>query len=160
LRKEHAVGRLPVVVVLHGTGGRKEAVRPTLEELARRGYLAFAIDARYHGARVNGGAHGREEYQAAILRVWKEHRKASLRGGASPGGGASPAPTGHPWFYDTVYDLWRTFDYLTSRPDVDAERIGMIGFSMGGIETWLAAATDPRIRVAVPAIGVQSFRWS
>jgi pimeloyl-ACP methyl ester carboxylesterase len=43
---------------------------------------------------------------------------------------------------------------------VDAERIGMIGFSMGGIETWLAAATDPRIRVAVPAIGVQSFRWS
>ena len=36
----------------------------------------------------------------------------------------------------------------------------MIGFSMGGIETWLAAAVDERIKVAVPAIGVQSFRWS
>src|SRR5579862_2816347 len=36
----------------------------------------------------------------------------------------------------------------------------MIGFSMGGIETWLAAAVDDRVKVAVPAIGVQSFRWS
>jgi hypothetical protein len=31
---------------------------------------------------------------------------------------------------------------------------------MGGIETWLAASVDERIKVAVPAIGVQSFRWS
>ena len=36
----------------------------------------------------------------------------------------------------------------------------MIGFSMGGIETWLAASVDERIKVAVPAIAVQSFRWS
>jgi pimeloyl-ACP methyl ester carboxylesterase len=36
----------------------------------------------------------------------------------------------------------------------------MIGFSMGGIQTWLAAAVDARIKVAVPAISVQSFRWS
>src|SRR5260370_5333423 len=36
----------------------------------------------------------------------------------------------------------------------------MIGFSMGGIETWLAASVDERVKVAVPAIGVQSFRWS
>jgi pimeloyl-ACP methyl ester carboxylesterase len=31
---------------------------------------------------------------------------------------------------------------------------------MGGIESWFAAATDERIRVAVPAIAVQSYRWS
>jgi fermentation-respiration switch protein FrsA (DUF1100 family) len=36
----------------------------------------------------------------------------------------------------------------------------MIGFSMGGIQTWLAASVDERIKVAVPAISVQSFRWS
>jgi hypothetical protein len=36
----------------------------------------------------------------------------------------------------------------------------MIGFSMGGIQTWLAASVDERIKAAVPAIGVQSFRWS
>jgi len=43
---------------------------------------------------------------------------------------------------------------------VDGKRLGMIGFSMGGIQTWLAAAADERIRVTVPAIAVQSFRWS
>ena len=36
----------------------------------------------------------------------------------------------------------------------------MIGISMGGIETWLAGAVDDRVKVAVPAISVQSFRWS
>ena len=40
------------------------------------------------------------------------------------------------------------------------EAIGMIGFSKGGMETYLAAAVDPRIAVAVPCIGVQSFRWA
>src|SRR5207247_20234 len=58
------------------------------------------------------------------------------------------------------WDLWRTVDYLETRDDVDPGRLGMIGFSMGGIETWLAASVDERIKVAVPAIGVQSFRWS
>ena len=34
------------------------------------------------------------------------------------------------------------------------------GISKGGIETYLAAAADPRIAVVVPCIGVQSFRWA
>src|SRR3989449_4395410 len=66
----------------------------------------------------------------------------------------------HPFYYDTCWDLWRTVDYLVTRPDIDPDRLGMIGFSMGGIQTWLAASVDERIKVAVPAIGVQSFRWS
>jgi hypothetical protein len=36
----------------------------------------------------------------------------------------------------------------------------MIGISMGGIQTWLAASVDERVKVLVPAIAVQSFRWS
>ena len=36
----------------------------------------------------------------------------------------------------------------------------MMGISMGGIETWLAASVDDRIAVAAPLIGVQCFRWS
>jgi dienelactone hydrolase len=54
----------------------------------------------------------------------------------------------------------RLIDYLETRPDVDAGRIGAIGFSKGGMELYLAAAVDPRIRVSVPCIGVQSFRWA
>src|SRR5207249_1362269 len=121
-------GRLPAVIVLHGTGGRKEGMRPTLDDLARRGFLAIAIDARYHGERVAGGAHGSQEYQEAILRAWHEKDAAAQE---------------HPFYYDTVYDVWRTVDRLRERPGVDGERIGLIGFSMGGIEGWLAAATEP-----------------
>ncbi|MCW3054000.1 MAG: Dienelactone hydrolase family protein [Chthonomonadales bacterium] len=144
-RQTAASGRLAAVVVLHGTGGNKEGSAGDLRALARHGMLAIAIDARYHGARIPGGAHGAQEYNEAVIRAWHE---------------TDPKRQEHPFFYDTVYDLWRTVDYLQSRADVDRGRIGMIGFSMGGIETWMAAATDPRIRVVVPAIGVQSLKWS
>jgi predicted esterase len=59
-----------------------------------------------------------------------------------------------------VWDVLRLLDYLETRADVDPQRIGLIGFSKGGMETYLATAVDPRIAVAVPCIGVQSFRWA
>ena len=145
VRPASVPGTLPAVIVLHGTGGDKDDVSEICEALAGRGILALAIDARYHGERVPGGADGSEQYQDAIIRAWHEKNTAKQE---------------HPFYFDTVYDLWRTVDYLESRKDVDAQRIGMIGISMGGIETWLAAATDERVRVVVPAIAVQSFRWS
>src|SRR4051812_40091274 len=46
-------------------------------------------------------------------------------------------------------DLRSVVDYLQSRPDVDANRIGAYGFSMGGASTLLAAAADERIRAVV-----------
>ncbi|MDR3632258.1 MAG: alpha/beta fold hydrolase [Isosphaeraceae bacterium] len=144
VRPEKAEEKQPAVLALHGTGGSKDGMRSWLNELARHGFLAVAIDARYQGAR-SGGAKGAEAYVAAITRAWR-----------TPDG----QPREHPFYYDTCWDIWRTLDYLESRGDVDPKRIGVIGVSMGGIETWLAAAVDERIAVAVPAIGVQSFRWS
>jgi dienelactone hydrolase len=144
VRPDKGLERFPCVIVLHGTGGNKEGQRGFLVELARRGIMGVAIDARYHGER-SGGAKGSEAYVAAITRAWQ----------AKPG-----EKQEHPFYYDTCWDLWRTLDYLQTRPDVDPERLGMIGFSMGGIQTWLAAAADERVKVAVPAIAVQSFRWS
>lgn len=137
-------GKLPAVIVLHGTGGNKEGMREFMVELTKRGIIGVAIDARYHGER-SGGAGGSKAYVEAITRAWK-----------SPAG----QPQEHPFYYDTCWDLWRTIDYLQTRPEIDGEQLGMIGFSMGGIQTWLAAAVDERIKVAVPAISVQSFRWS
>src|SRR5690242_10172946 len=46
-------------------------------------------------------------------------------------------------------DLISVVDYLSGRSDVDAERIGALGFSMGGATTLLAAARDPRIKAVV-----------
>ncbi len=145
MKRSGSNGRLPAVILLHGTGGSKLGMEGFAKEFAGQGFLALAIDARFHGERVTGGAHGSREYQEAIIRAWNE---------------TDAKKQAHPFYYDTVYDLWRTVDYLETRRDVDRKRIGMLGISMGGIETWLAAATDTRIAAAVPLIGVQSLRWS
>lgn len=134
----------PAVIVLHGTGGNMHGQVGFLRELAKRGIIGVAIDARYHGERVPG-VKGAAAYNQAITRAWRSQ---------------NGTPMEHPFYYDTCWDLWRTVDYLATRPEIDAGRLGMIGFSMGGIQTWLAAAVDERIKVAVPAIAAQSFRWS
>ncbi len=139
-----AKGKLPAVIVLHGTGGSMNGMIPVLKELAKHNIIGVAIDARYHGERA-GGAKGAGGYVDAITRAWKTR----------PG-----EPMEHPFYFDTCWDLWRALDYLQTRKDIDSQRLGMIGFSMGGIETWLAAAVDERVKVAIPAIGVQSFRYS
>ncbi len=133
-------GRLPVVIMLHGTGGKKEDMRTQMELYAQAGFLAIAIDGPFHGERARPGAKS-EDYQAAILAAWRTGR-------------------GHPLFYDTVWDVMRLIDYLQTRDDVDPARIGLMGVSKGGIETYLTAAADPRIAAAVPFIALESFRYS
>jgi dienelactone hydrolase len=140
----NAKGRLSAVIVLHGTGGSGAGMTSFLDELTKRNIIGIAIDARYHGARANE-AKGSSAYNEAILKAWK----------TKPGD-----PMEHPFYYDTVWDLWRLVDYLETRDDIDTKNLGMIGFSMGGIQTYLAASVDDRIKVAVPAIAVQSFKWS
>jgi dienelactone hydrolase len=141
LKAHGSTGRLPVVIQLHGTGGRKEQLLPRLMTLANRGFIAVAIDARYHGERA-GNAPGLETpYSTAIFNAYKTQSE-------------------RPFFYDTVLDVMRLIDYLETRPDVDASRIGLAGFSKGGIETYLAAAVEPRIAAAVVGHGVQSFKWA
>jgi dienelactone hydrolase len=136
-----AQGKRPVVIVLHGTGGSKEGLIPRLRTLAAKGFIAIAIDGRHHGARAAATADGLPAYQSAILRAYRTGRE-------------------QPFLFDTVWDVMRLIDYLQTREDVDPRGIGLTGISKGGMETYLAAAADPRIAVAIPMIGVQSFAWA
>lgn len=145
-------GRRPVVITLHGTGGSKQNMLALCRKLAASGFVAVAIDGRYHGERTRGGK-GTTDYTDAILGAWFEPSATN----APVGKWFEPRP--HPLYYDTVWDVMRLVDYLSTRDDVDAKRIGLMGISKGGIETYLAAAADKRIAVAVPCIGVQSFAW-
>jgi dienelactone hydrolase len=129
-----------VVIVLHGTGGGKDALRPLLRRIANQKLIAVAIDARYCGERIGWGK-GTDSYRAAIFDTWQSGKE-------------------FPFLYDTVWDTLRLIDYLEGRPDVDAKRIGGLGISKGGTELYLAAAVDPRIDAIVPCIGVQSFGWA
>lgn len=140
-RKDMSSGRHPAVIALHGTGFSKEDEAGLIKELAGKGFIGIAIDGRYHGERAGGAASSSEAYNNAMLRTWRTGEE-------------------HPFLYDSAWDIMRLIDYLETRPDVDAARIGAIGISKGGMELYLAAAVDPRIAVAIPCISVQSFRWA
>lgn len=57
-----------------------------------------------------------------------------------------------------IQDARRGLDYLASRADVDAERLGVVGCSGGGCITTYIAALDPRVKAAAPACYIQTFR--
>ena len=56
-----------------------------------------------------------------------------------------------------IYDNIRAVDLLQSLPEVDANRIGCIGHSLGGHNTLFTAAFDERIKAAVTSCGFTSF---
>ena len=140
LKSVRATDRRPAIVLLHGTGSRKEELLGTMRTLADRGFVSAVIDSRHHGERITTGSDN-DQYYAAMLQTYRTGR-------------------GRPYLYDTVWDVMRLIDYLETRADVDAARIGVMGISKGGTEAYLAAAVDPRIVTAVPVIGVQGYRWA
>lgn len=66
------------------------------------------------------------------------------------------------WWHSAGYtpagvETWnaiRALDYLVTRPEVDATRIGATGISGGGIGTFWIAAADDRIKAAAPVSGM------
>src|SRR5664279_2893921 len=88
----------PVVICLHGTGGSKDnmEIKNLLRRFTKEGFMAIAIDGRYHGERANNTA-GTTAYTAAIIKAW---------------GNKDVTQQEHPFFFDTVYDLWKLVDYL------------------------------------------------
>ncbi len=56
-----------------------------------------------------------------------------------------------------IYDNMRGIDLLASLPQVDAEKIGCIGHSLGGHNTMFTAAFDRRIKVLVSNCGFTRF---
>ncbi|MDY0169760.1 MAG: acetylxylan esterase [Thermoguttaceae bacterium] len=60
----------------------------------------------------------------------------------------------------TMKGIWnhmRAVDLLVSLPEVDAERIGCIGVSLGGHNTLFVGVFDPRIKALVTSSGFDSF---
>lgn len=139
VRPTNSARRAPVVIALHGTGSNKDSMLPLMNDLARRGCLAVAIDGRHHGERANGKSSS-AAYQEAILHAWRTGMTK-------------------PFLYDTVWDVMRLIDAIGNIDGADPERVGLIGISKGGMEGYLAAAVDERLKAVVPCIAAQSFRW-
>ncbi|MDN3656816.1 alpha/beta fold hydrolase [Ferruginibacter paludis] len=57
----------------------------------------------------------------------------------------------------SIFDAMRCVDLLLTRKDVDPERIGIIGHSLGGHSALFAAAFDTRLKVVVSSCGWTLF---
>jgi fermentation-respiration switch protein FrsA (DUF1100 family) len=69
------------------------------------------------------------------------------------GFGESEGRRGHEDSQGKLADLRAAVDTLSSRPEVDADRIAIVGICLGGGYAIRAAATDPRIRAVAGIAG-------
>lgn len=57
-----------------------------------------------------------------------------------------------------AWNCIRSLDYLETRPEVDASKIGVSGRSGGGAYSWWISALDERIQCSVPVAGITNLR--
>ncbi len=123
--------------------------RPTATALVRRGYVIITIDAFMFGERRilldadQKYGWDRDKYDLDAVK----HLNQQCRGKESTiVKGLTFA--GLTWPGIVFWDDIRTVDYLASRPEVDAKRIGCLGISMGGYRSCFLASLDERIAAA------------
>ncbi len=135
-------------------GGRSIAI-----ELVQQGYVVVVIDMFYWGERRmlldDDPADWRE--RTASLRRERIQAFNSRAGQNEQLVGRTIYAAGFTWPGVMFWDDVRTVDYLLTRPDVDSQRIGCVGLSVGGLRSCHLAALDERIRAAVVVGWMASF---
>lgn len=74
------------------------------------------------------------------------------------GFGRSDPPSGLLRRHDLVADTVAAIDFVASRPDVDAERIGVFGYSLGAVLALAGAAERPHVDAVVAFAPFASWR--
>jgi dienelactone hydrolase/lysophospholipase L1-like esterase len=132
----------PAVLWLHSssynhtqllTPNANGGVEPLGVTFVKRGWVVFAPDAAWYGDRSGQGPGGPAETARAQQESLHKY---------------------HLWFGRTLWGMFVrddqvALDYLCSRPEVDAKRIGTTGMSMGSTRSWWLAAADDRVAAVV-----------
>ncbi len=140
-------GPFPAVLLApgHGAAGKQEDYSFG-GNFARSGVIALAIDPLGQGER---------------LQYFDPEMKKSIVGNPTGEHGEVNVPAmmvGEDVARYFVNDSMRGIDYLISRRDVNADRIGAMGCSGGGTSTAYLAALDERVKVAGVACYITSFK--
>jgi dienelactone hydrolase len=127
-------------------------------ELARRGYVVITIDMFYWGERrmlLEGDPPGyRDPGQMTADEITAFNRRSSQNEQLVA---RTLMTAGITWPGVLLWDDLRTLDYLAGRPEVDRQRLGCVGLSVGGYRSFLLAALDERIKAAVDVGWMTSF---
>lgn len=130
----------PCVLLLHGIGSSKESWwKPgnfnsggnLTQQLLDANFAVMSLDAEYHGERL-----ANNDFESPEVFTFEKGWFGRTRD----------------MVVQSVVENMRAIDYLTTRRDIDTARIGVIGFSMGGMMTFNLAALEPRVKVAVASV--------
>ncbi|HEX6805630.1 MAG TPA: alpha/beta hydrolase family protein [Terriglobales bacterium] len=94
---------------------------------AEKGLVTLAIDSWCFGERQHEADGHVGEEDAFKLMLWR----------------------GQVLFGMMLFDEFRALDYLASRAEVDPQRLGVFGMSMGATKAWWLAALDPRVKLCI-----------
>jgi dienelactone hydrolase len=140
--------RHPAILTMHGHSSSKENMfgyQPTSQDVAellvKNGYVVIGIDNYFNGERKGKGPAGELETMQRGSDQEASLFKLNL------------------WLGRTLWGMMLrdeliALDYLATRPEVDPNRIGAQGMSMGSTRAWWLAAIDDRIKAVV---GVACF---
>jgi carboxymethylenebutenolidase len=114
----------PAVVVIHEVFGLNDNIRQITARFAREGYVALGVDLFAGRNRA-----------ICMVRFF---------------GGFFLNPLNH----GAIHDLKAALTYLCNLPQVDVNRLGAVGYCMGGGFAICWACTDERLRVIAPYYGM------
>ena len=125
----------------------------------KRGYVVVVIDMFYWGERRMLLGDDPPEFKDRLSGISKERLNAFNRrsGDNEQLVARSLFTAGISWPGVMLWDDIRTVDYLASRPEVDKNRLGCVGLSVGGYRSFMLAALDPRIKAGVDVGWMTSF---
>ncbi|HEY2895070.1 MAG TPA: alpha/beta fold hydrolase [Pirellulales bacterium] len=143
------------VLLLHGWSGSKNnwwedgnyiSGGDVRRQLLAAGFAVMALDAQCHGDRI------------------AQNDFAPVNHFRDPTAGDNQRKgyfTLQDIYVQTTRDYRRAIDYLGTRSEIDSKRIGVIGYSMGGTQTFLLTGVEPRIKAAVAvAAPAEKSKWS
>ncbi len=101
------------------------------QALLGEGFAVLALDAQYHGERIIFN-----DFQSTLIMLFRKQRINRLR----------------EMVVQTIVDYRKAMDYLETRKQIDPNRIGVIGYSLGGAMSFVLTGVDSRIKVIIACV--------
>lgn len=131
---------VPCVLLIHGVGDTKDSWWNETsfnsggllsKQLIDAGFAVLALDAQYHGERAVNN-----DFESPDVFIFQKEWLIRARN----------------MIVQSVIEYRRVMDYLSTRREIDSNRFGAIGYSMGGMMIFNLASVDKRIKVAVASV--------
>jgi dienelactone hydrolase len=122
-----AAHRVPAALLVHGYSGRKEHMSDTVGEALLAQHVAtLAIDLPLHGEREEAAHPGSlAMHPLDLARRWRA----------------------------ALVECALALGYLSARPEIDPDRLAIVGYSLGAFLSVIVAAREPRVRAVALAAG-------